>query len=304
MNKQIPERIAIVCYGALGDMILHYYRENSIFGQIKHYKKQHPNAQFKVICCSSNLQAHELFKENPNICEVHHVPHALQGRGSRKRDEQIAKSVAGWKRFGSGSKLPGAKYRKPQMYLNSEDSALVRSIQKEGRYILIHPFTSFTTKILEEEYAYIIDAIIDELGYKVVVVGGTYYKSFQEAEIQHKEAFGYRRDGLFNLVNSANVRVAVKLAKNAYGYLGTWSAFYCASFLCPASPMVFCTADKASTIDLINKRRFGKAKYRKIVVPALHRHLEEENPAEIEKRILESREGIKKNIMNHLGENK
>lgn len=307
MGKQIQKvhrKIAIVCYGALGDTILHYYRKDGIFGQISSYRKKYPDVQVKVVCCSSNLQTHELFKENPNICEVQHVPHALQGVGTKERNRQLQEAVAGWKSFRPTDKLPGANYSEPKMYLNSEDKALVGSIQRKGRYILIHPFTSFTTKIVEEEYARIIDAIIDELGYNVVVVGGTYRKSFQEAEIRHEEIFDYKRDGLFNLVNETNVRVAVRLAKKAYGYLGTWSAFYCASFLCPASPIVFCTADKLSTVDLVNKRRFGKAKYKKIVVPALHRPPDEKDSAEMEKRIEESRERIRKQIIGHLRRNK
>jgi hypothetical protein len=85
-RKGTRDKYAILSMGALGDTILHYYRVDGIFGQIASYKRENPGSKIKVICCSSNQQTHELFKENPNIYRVHHIPWALQGRGIEERN--------------------------------------------------------------------------------------------------------------------------------------------------------------------------------------------------------------------------
>jgi hypothetical protein len=148
--------------------------------------------------------------------------------------------------------------------------------------------------------------MIDTLGYNVVVVGGTYQKSFQQGESLHKESFGYERNGLYNLVNKANIRTAVRLAKGTYGYFGSWSAFYCACWSCPAHPMVLCTADRTATIDLVNKRRFGTAKYKKIITSAnWHRYpgFPDFDYTDVYAAIKSSREKVKQEVIKHLGEN-
>lgn len=305
-RKRVIENYAILCMGALGDMILHYHKTNGIFSQIASFKEDNPKSQIKVICCSSNKHTQELFKENPDISEVHHVPWALQSKGVKERNAQFQKLLVGWKCLNTNNRLPGARFTTPQVHLSKEEEAFVKSIQNKGKYILIHPFTSDFREVIEDEYVHVIDMLIDELNYNVVVVGGTYKKSFQHCEPSHAEVFNYKRDKLYNLVNNANVRTAVRLAKGAYGYFGTWSAFYCACWDCKTHPMVLCTEKKGSTIDLVNKRRFGKAKYKKIITPAgWHRYPDfpDFDYTKIYAKLESNREKIKQEIIEHLGKN-
>ena len=302
----MAQKYAILCMGALGDIILHYYKIQGVFGRIKSFKRDNPRSKFKVICCSSNQNTHELFQKNPHISEVHHVPWALQSKGIKERNQQFKKLFKGWDCINTNNKLSGAEFVAPQVYLSKEEEAFVKSIQTKGKYILIHPFTSDFRKPIEEEYAHVIDTLIDELNYNVVVVGGSYNKSFQHVEPLHVETFNYIRDGLYNLVNKTNIRTGVRLAKGAYGYFGTWSAFYCASWNCPSHPMVLSTKDKASTIDLVNNRRFGKAKYKKIIIPfGWHKYpsFPDYDYTNIYTAIKSSREEIKQEIIKHLGKN-
>jgi len=314
-HKTIPKKVGIVCYGALGDTILHYYRKGSVFGYIKAFKEKYPGRTIKVVCCSSNAQTSELFKENPYIDEVVHAPWATTKQ--RQRNDNIKKALHGYTNFEIGRPLPGAGWQEPQIYLDTKDKAFVDKIIQQGKYILVHPFASYPGVPLQaEEYPELIDTMIDELGYNVVVVGATYKRVFQEADLHKEEVFNYERKKLFNLVNKTNVRVAVRLARNAHGYLGTWSAFYCASWACPAGPMVFCTPNKASTVDLINKKRFPGAKYRKIFVPPIVQPILSQKDTtkndkkgwqkktkEVERERKKRRERIKKDIVQHLKKN-
>lgn len=299
-------KYAILSLGALGDTICHYYRHNSIFGQIPSFKKNNKQSLIKVICCSSNQETVELFKFNPYIDQVEHVPWALNSVGIKERNLEFKKHLEGWHCLNVRDKLPKAKFAPPNMFLEAEEKVQVKSIIAQGKYILIHPFASYITKVREDRYKYIIDTMIDDLNYNVVVVGGSHNRSFQQQEVLHKEHFKYERDGLYNLVNKTNVRVAVSLAKNAYGYFGTWSAFYCAAYTCPAGPMVLCTEDRAPTIDLVNKKRFGNTEYKKIITPSWHiiPDLSEENERNITKALDANKRRIREQIIQHLGHNK
>lgn len=301
------EDYAILSMGALGDTILHYFRQGSIFGQIPSFKAKHPQSKIQIICCSSNKHTHELFQYNPHIYKVNHVPWALQGNGILERNAEFKRLLKGWKCLNVNDKLPGATFSPPDVFVNKEEETIVRSIQSKGKYILIHPFSSYISKIHEKRYIDVIDTMIDKLDYNVVVVGGTYNKSFQQQESTHEETFKYERDGLYNLVNKASVRTAVKLAKGTYGYFGSWSAFYCACWDCPAHPMVLCTQDGEATIDLVNKKRFGNNKYKKIITPAVWYiipGLSAENHKNIEVALDLDSARIRQEIIQHLGPNK
>jgi hypothetical protein len=165
--------------------------------------------------------------------------------------------------------LAGAKYTVPRIHLTKEEEKLTRDIQKQGQYILVHPFASQPGKqrLKTEYYPTLIDTLIDDLGYNVVAVGATYDRHLGWGSIEKKEELDYERLGLFNLVNKSGVRAAVSLARGAYGFMGSWSAFHRACALCPAGPLIFCAPDRASTIDRVNKRREPGSKYRKILVP-------------------------------------
>jgi hypothetical protein len=302
----MTQKYAILSMGALGDTICHYFKRGGIFGQIESYKRKHPRGLVKVICCSSNNQTYKLFQNNPNICKVHHVPWALQSVGIKERNAEFQRLLKGWKCLNIGDKLPKAKFSPPKIFLNKKEELFVQSIQNNGKYILIHPFSSYIHKVREKEYINVIDTMIDDLGYNVVVVGGSYKKSFQQCEPPHKEVFEYKRDKLYNLVNQIDIRVAIRLAKGAYGYFGTWSAFYCACWDCPSHPMVLCTKDKVQTIDLVNKRKFGKTRYKKIITPGswhIIPSLSSANRIKLALRLEGNRQKIKQEVINHLGKN-
>lgn len=252
--------MAIGVWGALGDTIMHYFRKGSVFGRLQDYKRQYPNSIVKVICCSSNSQTIELFKANPFIDKAVQLPWQ---QGCMKA---INRASAGCRGAGVNSNL-GAVWKAPRMHVTDEEAKVIIPIKKAGKYVLIHPFASQPGKqpLRIENYPAIIDAIIDKAGYNVVVVGATYKKSFIEGQPEKVEEFDYERPGLYNLVNKASVRVAVNLARKATGYVGSWSAFYCACINVPLGPIVLCTDRQVATIDRVNKRRFVGLKYHKVI---------------------------------------
>jgi hypothetical protein len=160
--------------------------------------------------------------------------------------------------------------RTPKIYLDKNEQAIVAKITKQGKFCLVHPFGSHKERELLpiEGYPPLIDKLIDKYKYNVVVVGATHKRvfapDFEQKTCTKKEGFCYEREGLYNFVNKTSVRMAVKLARSAPLYMGTWSAFYCAAANCAQGPIVFTNKNLEGNIDKVNKVRFGDRPYHKI----------------------------------------
>ena len=65
----------------------------------------------------------------------------------------------------------------------------------------------------------------------VAVIGGSYARTNRKTVEEKEEVLEYDRDGLFNLVGGTNARVCIALARAQRFFIGSWSAYSCASWL-------------------------------------------------------------------------
>ena len=214
--------------GGLGDIIKHYVQGTHGWGYLESLKKNYPDTKIKLILTCINPQAQELIKYHPyiDIIEPHlwsHPGHLALAKLIEKYKEDYTSLIE------VVNLLEVTQSVQPEIYLNTEDQKVVNSITSQGIYIFIHPFSGerFRVAIPIREYITLIDKLIDNLGYNVVIVGGTYNKNLEKGVLM-KEEFLYERPGLFNLVNKTNARQCVKLARESNGFVGTWSCFLCA----------------------------------------------------------------------------
>ncbi|GAF82089.1 unnamed protein product, partial [marine sediment metagenome] len=116
-----------------------------------------------------------------------------------------------------------------KIYLNEEDeNSLVAHIPTKG-YVIMHPFAGDAIRINLpiEEYFSIAKLLIKEFDYRVIIIGGTSQRVIGKISRTINEEFPYEADGIVNLINKVNLRVACSLTLSASHFIGSNSAFYC-----------------------------------------------------------------------------
>ena len=211
--------------GGLGDIIKHYIRGQQGWGYLKPLKEQYPDIEIKVILTCINPQIEEFIKYNPYIDKIESYLWTHPARSGVR--QCIEKHKGDYASLLKAKKLlETIQPAVPEIYLNADDQKVIDSIISQGKFIFIHPFSGEIWRMVLPigQYPTLIDRLIDETGYNVVVVGGSYKKNLVKNTVM-KESFGYQRAGLFNLVGHTNARVATRLAQMAQGFVGTWSCY-------------------------------------------------------------------------------
>lgn len=214
-------KVYVVGGGGLGDLLREYFGGQDYWGYLKGVKEKYPGIKIKAILCIHNPQAKEFLKYNPYLEKIEQYPWQIDGEPiffEHSNDYVFIRSISGI--------FEGLEYEKPKVYLNREEEALVETIKNSGKYIFIHPFAGLKDHIALsiEEYPDLIDRIID-LGFNVVVVGGSYKRINQGGNDEIEEEFEYEKVDLFNLVGRVNSRIATRLAQGASGFIGTHSCY-------------------------------------------------------------------------------
>jgi ADP-heptose:LPS heptosyltransferase len=224
--------------GGLGDIIKHYIRNEHGWGYLEPLKKAYPDIEIKVMLTCINPQIEEFIKYNPHIDTIESYLWTHPARSGVRRciEEHKGDYVS---LLEATSLLETVESIKPKIYLNADDQETISSVTSQGKYIFVHPFSGEIKRMAfpVEQYPRIIDKLIDRLGYNVVVVGGSYKKNWIRDETMD-ESFDYEREGLFNLVNRTNARVATILAQKAQGFVGTWSCYIIPSYQRPSRTVV------------------------------------------------------------------
>jgi ADP-heptose:LPS heptosyltransferase len=214
--------------GGVGDIIKHYVQGTRGWGLLKPLKEKYPDVEIKAMLTCINPQAQELIKYHPSISLIEPYLWSHPARSPLRRliEEKKGDYVS---LLEATKMLEGLEPTKPEVYLNAEDQEVVSSIISQGKYIFIHPFSGepWRAAFSMEQYPALIDRLIDDAGYNVVIVGGSYKKNWVKSAFM-KEEFSYERPGLFNLVNKTNVRQCVTLSRSSAGFVGTWSCHLCA----------------------------------------------------------------------------
>jgi len=226
-KKAIPNKIYLTLGGGLGDVIYDYLRGHRNWGRLKALKEWRPGVQVKAMLSTHNPQSIELIRHNPYINHIEEFGWQNDGR------PLFAKHANGYSDIQQYSRvIANLPDKTPEIYLNPSDKKIANNIVSQGRFVFIHPFAGLGNRKAfksVEKFIPIIDTLIDDSKYHVVVIGNSHNRKNAKSALMINEDFGYERDGLFNLVNKpgTNVRVAFQLAKHAHSFIGSWSCYSC-----------------------------------------------------------------------------
>lgn len=209
--------------GGLGDMLKHYFWGNHGWKYAKSLKNKHPDIKIKLITTCCNPIGHELFRFCPYIDEVEPHPWVDPNRPWK----QLASYVKGYKHLAKVEYITPSAPTK--IYLSQEDQNTFKEYLPEKDYIVMHPFAGDAIRINLpiEEYFPLAKLLIEKFDYKVVVLGGKSQRVIGKISRTINEEFPYKANGIINLIDKVNLRVASALTLSASHFIGSNSAFYC-----------------------------------------------------------------------------
>jgi hypothetical protein len=219
--------------GGAGDIPANQLRCYKGWGHVESFKKKFPRSEIMAVITSCSIEGARYIKYNPYIDEIKELPWVNPHRPWGGLKEHIV----GYTHITEAVKklLPGQSAVIPPTYLSPDDKTIVQKVTSAGKYVFIHPFAGTKERMVLpiEEHPKLIDMLIDEFGYNVVVVGGTYTQLANQGRpnVICKEELEYERKGLFNLVNKSNMRIGIHLARHAALWLGTWSCYVWPGFI-------------------------------------------------------------------------
>lgn len=186
------------------------------FGRLKAFKTVYPHVRIKVAISSTNSFSREIFDLNPYIDVVEildEVPrswfHYIDSEGFMHIE-------------GSEFMYESLQPEPAEFYMSTDERAMCDSARNLGKYIVIHPYAGASGRVVITE-AYckkLVDRLIDELGYYVIVVGR---ESVFDGTITLPENFRYRRTGLTSLVNMISINASARLVLGAAAFIGMHS---------------------------------------------------------------------------------
>lgn len=243
--------------GGAGDIPANQLRCFKGWGHVEAFKKKFPNSKIRAIITSCSVEGAKYIKYNPYIDEIKELPWVNPHRPWPGLDEHII----GYKPLHQAAKelMPGIPGQIPPVYLSPSDKIIVDNVTKQGKFAFIHPFAGTSERMVfpVEKYPELIDRLIDEMGYNVVAMGGTYKQLANQGrkDIIRKEELAYERPGLFNLVNKANMRIGIYLALHAERWIGTWSCYVWPGFIKDQRMVLFMPAEYYGQASVCNKNQ-------------------------------------------------
>ena len=211
--------------GGLGDMIKHYFWGNHGWRYLKPIKEKYPNTKIKLITTCCNPIGHSLFENIPYLDEIEPHPWVDPNRPW----EQLNKYIKDYNNLAKTKDLEITESIPTEVYLNQKDKETLAEYTPDNKYIIMHPFAgdSIRMNLPVQEYFPLAKLLINEFGYTVIVIGGQSQRVIGKISRTINEQFPYESDGLINLINKVNLRVACALTLSASHFIGTNSAFYC-----------------------------------------------------------------------------
>jgi len=229
--------------GGLGDVIYQYLHDPA-WQSLADYKTKNPNAYVKAIVVSHNPLAHQIVELNPYIDAVEQHPPKREMRDKNWKHHEVIHQYAQGESRLIGSNLT---HKRPVFYLKNSEVEFVNQLII-GKTAVVHPFASEEARVCIPPKNY--RSIVDKLRYKgfnVIMLGGSYVKSFGEEEKYNKvEEFSYpKTDGFTNLIDKTNVRTSLALVTNADLFVGTWSCYGVTAWM-HGIKSIICVPDKMS----------------------------------------------------------
>jgi len=226
--SNIPSSVFVTLGGGLGDVFYTYVNGKNGWGYIESLKKTYPSIKIKAMCATHNPQTLDFIENNPYIDSIVEFGWVLDATELWKKYKGDAVRLDKQKDL-----LKKLKDKKPNVYLSQTDKETVNNITSSGNFVLLHPFAGEPHRraLPAEEYIPLIDSIIDKLGLNVVLIGGSYTRSNRVHKELKTEYLDYNRSGLHNIIGKSNARICLTLARKQTCFLGSWSAYSCASWL-------------------------------------------------------------------------
>lgn len=224
------QKYYIHCAGGLGDHLVCYFTgryQKTGFGYLEQLKKEQPHSEVKLITHAVQDQIFQFFRYHPLLSDIEvlrwHNPNM-----KCRTEKQEAQGYQNLIEFGTTHNWQ----RRPnkQIYTDKNDKRIIQEVVRQGPFVVLHPFAgdAIRTPLSPNNYRPIVDLIIDQKHYNVVIIGGSYKKlrNLNKPQIK-KEKFPYARPGLINLVNKINSRIATSLICRSQMLIATNSGFLC-----------------------------------------------------------------------------
>ena len=205
-----------------GDMPSNDPFTGSWFRRLASIKQHFPNIKICVVSVATNTAANDLFEHHPYIDEFHYfgsdyawdLP-ALFMKVKQQLNAVYPNSIFALESF---DREP------PKIYLLEDDEEKISSIINLGPYIIMHPFGGHIKRwAIDTEKYFEIAMLINKLGFNVVVVGKSVPRHYDKSGVVVNEEFNFSSDGIINLVNNVNYRVALSLVEHSVGFIGSHS---------------------------------------------------------------------------------
>jgi len=220
--------------GGLGDHFHEYFGghwRHLDFSYLKAIKIKHPDCYVKVISHSACKEAvREYFKFEPDIDELHVMDWVDPNKKVFKKEkEEAGPGFIKLSDYAIENNIE--KVIPDKVYMRPEEEEFVEFIRREGEFITVHPFAGEPGRIVfkEEEYINLISRLRKKLGVNIVVLGASNIKreKIKGKEIKNEEKINISSDGIFNLVNKINIRVACGLIMKSSCLVANHSSLAC-----------------------------------------------------------------------------
>lgn len=236
-----PPKIGLYGFGGMGDMYKWYCLQGRIRGwaYLQSLKEKYPNTKVMALVCSTNPGAVDVFTHDPYIDKIEYHPWPLNQKGNLLSPGQLhldrVLKKKGYPFMGvPGLKKLGLEANDRILHLSETDKTQWEKLTKNiGPYIVLHPFASVPERqtIGLEKYNQLINELVEQSRYKIVILGKSYKRSFSSknklTSYNKEETIETTNPQVVNLVNKTNTRVAIKITQGATGFIGVHSCFSC-----------------------------------------------------------------------------
>ena len=232
--------VYISCSGGLGDVVQTYLSNppkpeggwgddefpssdptmSMWFRRLTSFRVCNPDEKIQLVVMSHNPRAVDFFKYHPCIDDIEKWQWKLEVQMGNILDAKYGKEAC----IHAAYHVYDYEPTTPQVYMTKNEEDALDKIIQNGDYILVHPFAGLELRMPlgVSGYVKIVKRLMKEKQ-NVVIVGASYTKNCPSGEVL-TESFSYRKKRVLNLVNVASVRLAVALALNCSGFVGTLSA--------------------------------------------------------------------------------
>jgi len=234
--KSLPKRNKYYAHatGGLGDHFTQYFGKHighPDLSYITAMKKHDPNCIIKLISHTAiPIAIKNFFRFHPLIDVIKTLPWRNPTDNKCSSVEEHNEAGKGFVKITTAAKQLKLKREKQlDIYTTKEDDRRIKEVTDQGKFVLLHPFSTDIGRISlsKKYYKILVQEIIDNFGCNVVIVGRSHKKQRTHITIKRQEIFDFDGDNVINLVNKSNIRVSAKLAFHSECVVANNSIYNC-----------------------------------------------------------------------------